>query len=343
MAPPAKRHEGGTVSVTTEGIFGGRGELEPALPGTYGRAPSGHRLPDTTRLGPVRLQVTDLARSVAFYRDALGLEVVGAGDDVVSASGSEAVALRAGERTLVELRSDAHTVSGARRGRLGLYHFALLLPDRASLGRLVRHLSERGVALGAGDHLVSEAFYLSDPDGLGIEVYVDRPRSAWRRAGRELVMATDPVDVDSVIAAGEGEPWRGMPDGSRVGHVHLHVADIERARAFYFEGLGFDQTVWSYPGALFLGAGGYHHHVGVNTWAGPAATPPRDDEARLLEWTMEVPEAGALERVADALAAAGQAVGRSDGEVAAADPWGTRVRLVVPERPASANSRTGHV
>jgi hypothetical protein len=121
----------------------------------------------------------------------------------------------------------------------------------------------------------------SSPARHGIEVCGDRPRDSWRRSGRELVMGTDPVDVDAVVRAGEGEPWRGMPSGTKVGHVHLHVGDIERARDYYGDALGFDKTVWSYPGALFLGAGGYHHHVGVNTWAGPGATAaPRQLECR---------------------------------------------------------------
>jgi catechol 2,3-dioxygenase len=192
----------------------------------------------------------------------------------------------------------------------------------------VRQLANIGVRAGAGDHLVSEAFYLKDPDGLGIEVYADRPRDSWRRVGRELMMATDPVDVVALVAAAGDEPWSGMPAGTVIGHVHLHVGDLEQAAAFYSEALGFDRTVWSYPGALFLGAGGYHHHLGANTWAGTGARPPEDDEPRLLEWTIELPEAPHLAEAARSLADAGYPTERgSDGTLVTRDPWGTGVRL----------------
>jgi NAD+-dependent protein deacetylase sirtuin 4 len=161
------------------------------------------------------------------------------------------------------------------RGRGGLYHFAILLPDRAALGRLVAHLAREGVRVGAADHLVSEALYLQDPDGLGIEVYADRPRSEWRHRDRQLLMATDPLDLPELARSAGAEPWTGAPAGTRLGHVHLHVGDIHRAAEFYHAALGFDRMVWSYPGALFLAAGGYHHHLGVNTWARRRPAPRR--------------------------------------------------------------------
>ena len=138
------------------------------------------------------------------------------------------------------------------------------------------------------NHLVSEAVYLSDPDGLGIEVYADRPRGTWQHEGRQLVMATEPLDVEDVVRAGGGEPWSGMPAGTTLGHVHLFVGDLDAAARFYHEGLGFDKTVWSYPGALFLSAGGYHHHLGTNTWA-VGAVPAGEGDARLLEWEIVLP------------------------------------------------------
>ena len=138
------------------------------------------------------------------------------------------------------------------------------------------------------DHAVSEALYLTDPDGLGIEVYADRPRASWTYRGDELVMTTEPLDIGGLITAGEGSDWGGAPDGTTMGHVHLHVGDLARAEAFYHRALGFDKTVWSYPGALFFSAGGYHHHLGTNIWSpGPSA---RADEAKLLEWELVVPE-----------------------------------------------------
>ncbi len=300
-----------------------------ALPGSYGRAPSGFRLPGATRLGPVRLQIADLGRSLDYYREVLGLQILERTSSTArlgTPSGTE----------LVELCEREGARPAPWRGRTGLFHFAILLPDRSSLGRFARHLGRLGVTAGSSDHLVSEALYLQDPDNLGIEVYADRPRAAWRRIGRELMMATDPLDVDGLLDAAGEEPWEGIPPGTQMGHVHLHVGDLARAAAFYSEGLGFDQTVWGYPGALFLGAGGYHHHLGTNLWAGPAATRPSPDEAQLLEWTIDLPTAASLEAALDSLEESRYEVAREEpadlGPTAtASDPWGTVVRLRAPE------------
>jgi len=176
------------------------------------------------------------------------------------------------------------------------------------------------------DHLVSEALYLSDPDGLGIEIYADRPRAAWRHQDRQLVMATNPLDVESVLAAGGDGPWTGMPAGTVLGHVHLYVDDLDRAAKFYHAGLGLDRVVWSYPGALFLSAGGYHHHVGTNTWAVGAPLAGEND-ARLLEWEIVLPETEDVRAAARSLEQAGASVASEGGAATAADPWGTRLRL----------------
>jgi catechol 2,3-dioxygenase len=296
---------------------------EPAAPGSYGESPRGHRLPDALRLGPVRLAISDLDRSLEFYQDVLGMRVTRR--DEASAT----LAARGDDRPLVELVEQGGARPVPRRGRLGLYHFAILLPDRPSLGRFVRHLAEDNVHAGAGDHLVSEAFYLQDPDNLGIEVYADRPRSSWRREGRQLLMATDPVDVLGLVKAAGDSPWNGMPAGTVMGHVHLHVGDLEGASSFYSDALGFDRMVWQYPGALFMGAGGYHHHLGANTWAGTGATPAGDEEARLLEWTIELPDATGVMATAGSLAAAGHQVEHDGDDLVTRDPWNTRVRVRV--------------
>jgi catechol 2,3-dioxygenase len=288
----------------------------------YGIAPAGYRLPAATRLGPVRLQVADLERSLAYYTGVLGFRVLGssAGRAVLGAHGEDA--------PLVELRERKGASPSPRRGRLGLYHFAILLPDRAALGRFVAHLAAAGERAGASDHLVSEALYLQDPDGLGIEVYADRPRSAWRHDGRELVMDTRPLDLQGLVRAAGGEPWTGMPAGTVIGHVHLHVADTETAAAFYHAALGLDRVVWSYPGALFLSAGGYHHHLGLNNWAGPDAVPAGDTDARLLEWTMVVPTAADAADAARSIREAGHEVTADGDGWLATDPWGTTLRIV---------------
>jgi catechol 2,3-dioxygenase len=207
---------------------------------------------------------------------------------------------------------------------------AILLPDRPALGRFVQQLADRGVRAGAADHRVSEAFYFTDPDGLGIEVYADRPRDTWQRLGRELVLATDPADAAAIVASAGGQPWTGLPHGTAIGHVHLHVGDLDEAQAFYGDGVGFDRMTWRYPGALFLGAGGYHHHLGTNVWAGPQAQPAPAGEARLLEWTIELPAVSDVRAVATHLASAGYPVTTPTAASAiATDPWGTRVRFAV--------------
>jgi catechol 2,3-dioxygenase len=286
----------------------------------YGVAPPGYRLPDATQIGAVRLQVSDLARSVDYYQQVIGLRVQH--QDAASA----ALGACGDGRTLVQLQTRPG-VKRARQGALGLYHFAILVPDRAALGRFAAHLASIDIRIGAADHLVSEALYLWDPDGLGIEVYADRPRDSWTHRDRQLVMATDPLDVTNLVAAGGVRPWDGMPAGTVVGHVHLHVGDLREADAFYHRALGFDRMVWDYPGALFLAAGGYHHHLGTNTWSpGPAARP---DEARLLAWELVVPTDGDAAAAAESLRRGGYAAQQVTDGWTATDPWGSPVRIAI--------------
>lgn len=288
---------------------------------SYGVRPAGYRLPDATHLGRVRLQVSDLERSIAYYETVLGLRVIER-DGAVARLGPHGE-----DRVIVELheRSGARAVD--RRGRIGLYHFAVLLPDRASLGRFVLHLRDLGAYAGMSDHFVSEAVYLTDPDGLGIEVYADRPREAWRAVDNQLEMTTIPLDVPRLVAAAGDSRWTGAPAGTVLGHVHLHVRDLDDAARFYHDGVGFDKVVWNYPGALFLSAGGYHHHLGTNTWAAGSPSAAEDD-ARLLEWEIVLPASGDVDEAAASLRAAGFIPDR-DGEAATVrDPWGTQVRLV---------------
>ena len=292
----------------------------------YGIPAPGFRLPNDTRLGRVTLQIAELSRSLAYYERVLGLRAISQGNGVA------VLGAHGDDRPLVELRERAGARPVPRRGRLGLYHFAILLPDRASLGRFLAHLEELGAYAGMSDHFVSEAIYLTDPDGLGIEVYADRPRSAWQHHDRQLVMTTVPLDVASVLGAAreQGRPtqaWSGMPPGTVIGHVHLHVGDLESASAFYHVGLGLDKVVWNYPGALFLSAGGYHHHLGTNTWAVGAPTAGPED-ARLLEWQVVVPDAEDVAAAERSLTTAKGRVERDGDDALATDPWGTTVRLV---------------
>lgn len=326
------------MGVSTHDIFGSAESAEPALPGSYGQAPRGFRLPDTTRLGRVRLQVGDLTRSLPFYQDVLGLRPVERDASRIVLAAHE------DDKPLVEFRERRGARPVPHRGCLGLYHFAILLPDRPSLGRFVRHLGDIGAPAGAGDHLVSESFYLQDPDNLGIEVYADRPRSTWRRVGRELMMATDPVDVAGLLQAAGNAAWNGMPADTTIGHVHLHVGNIEQAAAFFSEALGFDRTVWHYPGGLFFAAAGYHHHLGTNTWAGSGARPPAAEDARLLEWTIELPDVASVSAAAVSLTRGGYTTewegdSGQGAELLARDPWGTQLRLLPRGALAHASGR----
>jgi catechol 2,3-dioxygenase len=270
-------------------------------------------------VGTVHLQIANLQRSIDFYRDVLGLHL-----NVLTAE-SAALGAAGDDRPLVWLYAKTDVKPAPNRGAFGLFHFAILMPARATLGRFAEHLSVTGVRMGMADHLVSEALYLTDPDGLGIEVYADRPRNTWQHRNRELAMTTDPLDIKDVIAAGRGQTWEGVPSGTTMGHMHLHVGNLEEADAFYHRALGFDRTVWSYPGALFFSAGGYHHHLGTNTWSpGPSAT---DDQARLLEWELIVPGDEDTSAAGRSLRAAGYSAENEGTSWITADPWGTRLRI----------------
>lgn len=277
-----------------------------------------NNLPADSHPGRVRLQVSDLDRSVDYYEDIVGLRVH-------ERTPGRAI-LGDGATPLVVLEEDRTIEQVARHGRLGLYHFAILLPDRASLARFIRHLAIKGVRFGQADHLVSEAIYLTDPDGLGVEVYADRPRDAWRIERGQIAMATDPLRIQELLALAGDESWAGVPEGTVMGHVHLHVGDIAEGARFYHEALGFDKTVTNYPGALFLSAGGYHHHLGTNTWAA-GAPPAKEGEARLLDWALVLPTAADAEEAARRVESAGYTINHEGDAWLTADPWGTRLRI----------------
>lgn len=284
-------------------------------------------LPASTYVGGVSLQVSDLERSLGFYRDLLGFDV----REEAPRDGRRAARLAVPGTTteLVELLEKPGVRRVPPRGLIGLYHFAILLPSRGDLGRFFRHAALARVHVGAADHLVSEALYLTDPDGITVEIYRDRSPETWPRRHDELVMASDPIDADGLIEAAGSEPWRSMPEATRMGHMHFYVGDLNRAREFYVDGLGFNVTSRSYPGALFVAAGGYHHHVGLNTWAAgaPVAT---DDDARLVHWDLVVPDGQAVSLAATRLAARGYSSDTTGAALTARDPWGSVVRVRTP-------------
>ena len=254
-------------------------------------------LPPDTSLGPVHLTVADFDAALGFYRDVLGFHVTdraGAETAALSATGSPPFQIILTGKPGVQLRRTA-----------GLYHFAILLPSRGDLARALRHLVDARAPLeGASDHAVSEALYLHDLEGNGIEIYADRPREQWPVRGGTLAMGTKALDVEGLLALA-ARPWEGMPAGTRTGHVHLRVADLTRAEQFYASVLGFDVMVRGYPGALFLSAGGYHHHVGLNTWAGTGIPPMDPEGAGLHYFTLLLPDKDSKAAVLDRLRSAG--------------------------------------
>jgi len=266
-------------------------------------------------MGAVGLCVRDLERMAAFYRDVIGLAEIGREAD--------AVRLGVEGRVLVELlHRPGFTPEDP--GSAGLFHTAFLLPDRAALGAWLLKTAERGYPLdGAADHLVSEALYLTDPEGNGIEVYRDRPRTEWTMESGLVRMASDPLDFDGVAHAGRAAlppgPWRA-PEGSLVGHVHLRVGDIEAAKGFYGGRVGLD-VIAAYPGATFLSSGGYHHHIGANIWRSRGAG--QRPQGRLGLAYVEF-----LARDPAAVPAVGAGEARATGEGwTLADPWGTELRI----------------
>jgi catechol 2,3-dioxygenase len=238
-------------------------------------------LPSDAHIGEVHLTVSDVERSIAFYTRVLGFEVV-------DRNASETTLGPAADRVILRLTGRPNAQPRHRRTS-GLFHFAILVPDRAALGRSLRRLAEQRWPLsGASDHLVSEALYLDDPDGLGIEIYRDRPRAEWRVDDGEVLMATEPLDLDDVAGEpGAERAWTGLDPATVIGHVHLHVPDLDAAERFYCEGIGFTPTLRRYPGALFVAAGGYHHHLGLNVWAGRGAPPPPPGSVGLDAFTID--------------------------------------------------------
>ena len=293
---------------------------------------TGASIDPATHIADVHLTVANLERAVTFYTDVLGLRA--------ERQESGAVLSADGETPLVVLE---HQPGAALRSQrtTGLYHFALVVPSRRALARVLAHLAETRYPLqGASDHLVSEALYLADPEHNGIEIYRDRPREEWPRADGQIQMATDPLDLEGLVGelGNNEEPWRGLEPGTVMGHIHLQVADIAAAERFYVGVLGFDLVTHFGGSASFVSAGGYHHHIGMNTWASRGASPPPPGSTGLSRYVIALPTGDALDAVAARLRDAGHAFTSDDGSLTVADPFGIQVVLrVVPARVPSAS------
>jgi catechol 2,3-dioxygenase len=267
-------------------------------------------------IGEVYLTISDLDRSLQFYQTNLGFTVHQRGD--------ETARLGAGGPDLLVL---VHSKSAPRvRGTTGLYHFAILVPSRADLARTLRRLVDTDTRLqGAADHGVSEALYLGDPDGNGIEVYRDRPRAEWPSVDGELRMGADPLNLDALLAD-SGRADR-LARGTTIGHVHLHVSDLAATERFYVDVLGFALMQRYGSSALFVAAGGYHHHIGLNTWVGVGAPAPPPGAIGLRHFVVRLPDRQAVDVVADRLRAANVPVETHDRGVLLHDPSGNAMLL----------------
>ena len=283
---------------------------------------SATRLPSTLRLGAIHLTVSDLGRSVTFYEDAIGLELHHKKDGVAR--------MGVGEEGLLVLYEEP----GARRaGRhAGLYHYALLYPSREELARAALRLAARRTPIqGASDHGTHEAIYLPDPDGNGIELAADRTREQWPKP-LDYAGGPQPLDLDGLLAAVAGEEVRGEAGpGLAVGHVHLHVGDLERGLAFYRDVLGFELMTFMPGAAAFVSAGGYHHHLGFNIWRGEGVAPVPEGRVGLRHWTVVLEDPEEVAAVGGRIRDAGIATEEREGGLLVRDPWGIAVLFCTPE------------
>ncbi|AIQ73859.1 glyoxalase [Paenibacillus odorifer] len=278
--------------------------------------------PDT-QIGLVQIRVSNLERSLTFYQNVVGLSVL-------RQTGREVEMTADGQNVLLILREIENARVIRPNSVAGLYHFAILVPDRPSLGLVVRNLISSGIEVGQGDHLVSEALYIQDPDNNGIEIYRDRPKSEWKYdAEGHVMMSTDPVDVDGLLAASEGLSWNGLPAGTVIGHVHFHVGNLNKAKAFYVDLLGFELTANYGSAAMFISAGGYHHHIGLNVWAGQGAPAAPADTVGIDYFTLILANEEERNAVVERVRQAGYAVTEVNGNPTFQDPWNIGIRLVL--------------
>jgi len=270
-------------------------------------------------VGEVNIKVKNLDHALTFYQNIIGFQIL-------EKSARKVVLTTDGKNPLLTLEQPEKVIAKTPR-TTGLYHFAILLPSRADLSIFLRHMIQTGYPLGAADHYVSEALYLNDPDGNGIEVYRDRPSSEWRWNNGLVEMATEELDGNGILAESDAV-WKGLPAGTLMGHIHLHVADLKKAEEFYTKGLGFE-IVSYYPQAAFLSTGKYHHHIAINTWQGEGAETPPENSVGLNWYSLVFPNEETREKTLKQLKQLGAPVTKEADFYLTSDPSGNQIRLVL--------------
>ncbi|QDI91347.1 VOC family protein [Salicibibacter halophilus] len=282
----------------------------------------GYHSKPNTFVEHVTVKVKDLERSLHFYQEVIGFNILEQTKTTAELTADGKTSLL----TVEELDNPA-----PKQGRAtGLYHYALLLPRRSDLADIVHHFVEKGIQIGSSDHLVSESLYLADPDGNGIEIYADRHPSKWKWNNGQVAMAVDPLNFQDLLAEKKkGETWKGLPAGTIMGHIHLHVSDLQETKEFYTKGLDFEVVSQLGGQALFISTGDYHHHLGLNTWMGAGAPAPEANSTGLKFFTLRLPDADARERVIADVEKTGAEVSEENGTFVTSDPSGNRIHLVI--------------
>lgn len=269
----------------------------------------------------VSLAVENLGRSLAFYQEVIGMKIL-------EQSSTKAVLTANGKTPLITIYQPGN-IRPKQPRTTGLYHFALLLPTRADLGRVINHLLKLKYPIqGGSDHLVSEALYLADPDGNGIEIYVDRPDSTWNWNNGEVVMTTEPLDIKNLLEVGQGE-WESLPSETIMGHIHLHVSELEKVNEFYCQGLGFEVVSTYGTQALFISTGGYHHHIGLNVWNGIGAPQPLENSVGLINYSLQFPSEEERAKAIERIEKLGYDVTKKEDILLTQDPSGNRIQLLI--------------
>lgn len=275
-----------------------------------------------TFVSHVQIKVQDLDRSLKFYQEIIGF-------DILERTERSAKLTADGKTSILSLEQPEGVIPKQAR-TTGLYHFAILLPEKKDLANIVVHLVENGIRLGASDHHVSEALYLDDPDGNGIEIYVDRDPSEWLWRGDQVAMVTEPLNFEQLLTYRTPEqPWSRLPAKTVMGHIHLHVSDLMKSEEFYVKGLGFEIVLRFGGQALFMSTGKYHHHIALNTWNGVGAPQPHENSVGLKAYTVVFPDETTLNETIDNLHSIGATVTEENGKTITQDPSGNRIELTI--------------